>query len=590
MRSFIRWMTFLSLLSSPALARHELAAYDRPVARNSGPYAWSNEDYQGYGRFMQAIGQEVAAKRCGTLDSCIKNSKHPEIAAVRRGLSGGKEDPAFLNRVRFYADCGDFHKVSEALYGFSRGLPVAYRSRVEAVNPAEKDKDLRYTAKGNVIPKDGMRVALPSQSSSLMTEDVDQSGNRVWRFAGKITDQIGTVHYRTNPLEEAHTDLYSTELSQIRPGTVLYDPNGHMGIVSHVDKNGRVHYVDAHPDGSLTTGTFNADWENFGRIALGGGFRNARPFQLQTDETGQPRARFLEKPRHFSLEQHQFIQSPDGKNVLWRTPDGKAVSMSKTDYIKLKLGATIDPLEDLRQDLRDICGGVKARMEAVEAARRAGIHRQKHARTIPKTIAVADATYEDDQTRQVWDKYSTPGRDSRLKIKLQAVVNSIDKYIGFNEAKFERLSFQGDRGTLVKKLTQVLDEEDKKCAAGSDLGYIKSDGSFHQLTLLDVMNRIYDMSFDPYHCPERRWGAVKGRHDRELVTCKDDAEKTAWYEAQAGIRKNIRRPASTDEHMTLEKLIELMKSGKAYEIKYAARHAPSLNLYEKLDRQRLGQQ
>ena len=24
----------------------------------------------------------------------------------------------------------------------------------------------------------------------------------------------------------------------------------------------------------------------------------------------------------------------------------------------------------------------------------------------------------------------------------------------------------------------------------------------------DVMARIYDLSFDPYHCPERRWGAT----------------------------------------------------------------------------------
>jgi hypothetical protein len=51
------------------------------------------------------------------------------------------------------------------------------------------------------------------------------------------------------------------------------------------------------------------------------------------------------------------------------------------------------------------------------------------------------------------------------------------------------------------------------------------------------MDRLFDLSFDPYHCPERRWGA----RGAEFETCTDDSEKDQWYSALRFLRYQAER-------------------------------------------------
>jgi hypothetical protein len=46
------------------------------------------------------------------------------------------------------------------------------------------------------------------------------------------------------------------------------------------------------------------------------------------------------------------------------------------------------------------------------------------------------------------------------------------------------------------------------------------------------------MSFDPYQCIERRWGASDAG---ELASCHDADEKHAWYAAEQNLRNQIDR-------------------------------------------------
>jgi len=57
------------------------------------------------------------------------------------------------------------------------------------------------------------------------------------------------------------------------------------------------------------------------------------------------------------------------------------------------------------------------------------------------------------------------------------------------------------------------------------------------------MNRLWDMSFDPYHCIERRWGATDAT---ELASCRDGGKKTAWYDAEKHLRYQIDRTYDVD--------------------------------------------
>ena len=43
----------------------------------------------------------------------------------------------------------------------------------------------------------------------------------------------------------------------IRPGTVIYDPNGHVATIYRIESDGRIRYMDAHPDSSLTRGFYD---------------------------------------------------------------------------------------------------------------------------------------------------------------------------------------------------------------------------------------------------------------------------------------------------------------------------------------------
>ncbi len=59
------------------------------------------------------------------------------------------------------------------------------------------------------------------------------------------------------------------------------------------------------------------------------------------------------------------------------------------------------------------------------------------------------------------------------------------------------------------------------------------------LTLADIGKRLFALSFDPYHCPELRWGA------KDLSTCPQqtaaDKAKLDWYAAEQHLRNQPNR-------------------------------------------------
>jgi hypothetical protein len=58
------------------------------------------------------------------------------------------------------------------------------------------------------------------------------------------------------------------------------------------------------------------------------------------------------------------------------------------------------------------------------------------------------------------------------------------------------------------------------------------------------------MSFDPYQCAERRWGAANA----ELSTCPDGPLKQAWYAAEQNLRNQIDRTYDARMDFTLGEL------------------------------------
>ena len=58
------------------------------------------------------------------------------------------------------------------------------------------------------------------------------------------------------------------------------------------------------------------------------------------------------------------------------------------------------------------------------------------------------------------------------------------------------------------------------------------------LNFEEMSRRLFAMSFDPYHCIERRWGVLTRE---ELATCGDDPAKERWDFAEQRFRNQINR-------------------------------------------------
>src|SRR5262245_52606750 len=207
--------------------------------------AWSDADERGFSEFIHAIGEQ----RCFTLDACLKSSANPFA----------RSDPP---GVAYRADCADLPYFLRAYYAWKRGLPFSY---ISAVSPKGNTSDIRYTARGNDIASRRDILTGTTNGLDLLVD---------------LRNTISSAMYRLHPDMEG-TDLYPIRIDRksIKPGSVLYDPNGHLAVVYRVEDDGRVLYIHSHPDNSLTRGTYGRKFVR-SSPGMGAGFKNWRPERL----------------------------------------------------------------------------------------------------------------------------------------------------------------------------------------------------------------------------------------------------------------------------------------------------------------------
>src|SRR5262249_52737065 len=156
--------------------------------------------------------------------------------------------------------------VLRAYFAWKRGLPFSYES---AVSPRGASSDMRYSANGNQV----------TARTDVLTGSTDG-----YRLLRTLISAVSSASFRIHPtLEHPHEPyLYSAALKQnsVRPGTVIYDPDGHVAVVFEVERDGRIQFMDAHPDNMVTRGYYDL---RFVRAppAAGAGFKNWRPARLE---------------------------------------------------------------------------------------------------------------------------------------------------------------------------------------------------------------------------------------------------------------------------------------------------------------------
>ena len=474
--------------------------------------SWSDADERGYGEFVAAIGDAS----CHSVNACLRSTANPF----------GRSDP---KGVSFFADCADLPYFLRAYYAWKRGLPFTY---ISAVSPKGHTHDIRYTAAGNTIATRRVVISGSTSGIPLLVE---------------ITNAVSSATYRLHPdMEE--TDLYPVRIDRkaIKAGTVLYDPNGHLAIVYRVEDDGRIEYIDAHPDDSLTRGTSGRKFVR-SSPGMGAGFKNWRPFKL-VDTTRAPDGTYAGGAVTFTKN----AELPDYSTEQFfgngqRPPDREWARGAFTldnqivdyyDYMRAMLGGgtlAYDPLHELTYMMRANCEDIKYRAEAVDLAIARGIEMIDHPQRLPKNIYGTEGD---------WEEFSTPSRDARLKTSFKEARDQVQRFVEWHAAGDKRILYQGT--DLPGDLLQIFDRE----AASCSVSYKRTDGSMTTIGYEEARRRMFWLSFDPYHCIERRWGASGA----ELSTCRDSSVKNAWYEAEQNLRNQIDRTYDARMDFALDEL------------------------------------
>ena len=460
---------------------------------------WTAADERDYGEFIAAIG----ASECRTVDACLHQ------AAVMFG--GERADVTFLS------DCADLPYVLRFYFAWHRGLPFSYAADV---GPRGRADDARYSPHGNAI---------------LARHDM-LSGADAMEAMDRMRDAVSSATYRVHPaLEKPYaSDFYSPAIGpkSIHAGTVIYDPNGHLAIIWKVERDGRLRYIDAHPDNSLTRGTYDV---RFVRASpgMGAGFKNWRPLRLE----GARRQGDVYYGGHVALAANADIADFAmtqffGTGVRPEDDDWKSSAfvlngrrLDYYDYVRAQMaGGTLsfDPVAEIGEMVASNCADLSYRADAVSAALEAGLANQAQPARLPVNIYGADGDWED---------YSTPSRDARLKTAFKELRDDAASFAAMGRAHDPALAYRG--GDLADDMLAAYDG----AAAACTVTYRRSDGSPVSFGYEEARRRLFRLSFDPYQCVEQRWGASGA----ELATCRDGAVKQAWYGAEQALRNQIDR-------------------------------------------------
>jgi hypothetical protein len=482
--------------------------------------SWSSADEKIFQEFVRGIGQAKEKRLCSTTDNCIKNKVANPLFAAK--------NPAGFN---IFSDCADLPFILRGYFAWMNNLPFSYPASVVKASAKETKSDIRYTTFGNKI----------SQRKAVKT------GDNVNTVLSAISNTISSAMFRVHPKNDVsgpnvYNDFYHVEITResIVPGTVFYDPNGHILVVYEVADDGRIFMIDAHPDNSLTRAVYDEKKFIVSSPYYGAGFKNWRPFEVIGGMTQAKRNREIE---NFSTIQHygnaQILTDAEWKQRKFIL---NGETMPFGDFVRRSLAKgnlKYEPVNELRESLRALCEDMKDRKSAVDDAIKTGIQKKPHPEKLPDNIY---------GTEGEWESYSTPSRDARLKAAILSIKENIVTFYNKYRAADPVIIYEGN--DLVGDLKKVYGQESKNCS----ISYTNSKGGEVSLNMDQVIERAYALSFDPYHCIELRWGAS----GQELSSCGDNDNKRAWYNAQQSLRNTIERNYDLRMDKTL---LELPNSG-----------------------------
>ena len=491
---------------------------------------WTKDDESLYQKFIQAM----AKSGCNTAEKCLSGPSN---------ILRTEED--LLNN--FYIDCADFPYYLRSYFAYKNNLPMSFVLEI-AQNPFSEAHlaDLAKKRADEFVSNGEAGALAADKNAADLRYSID--GNRpISRFSipgtkprandfGTVAPQIvniissGFMRMTSAPENSVvQTDFYSPKiiLDNIKPGTVLYSVAGHVAVVYDVTAMGEVLFMDAHPDNSISRGKFNLSYRVV-RSAYGGNFKNFRPFEVTNPSydtegniiTGSIKVAKDSEIPQFSLEQYNGDGvGLDGNGIYKLKPSDKKTSDFQ-EWVKYRLsnGAyRLDPVVEMKNEVDSLCLVVQDRAISVQVGVESGISNLPHPENLPPNIYGADGA---------WESYSSPGSDFRLRERILTIPNFAKSWITRYKAQDRLIRYPGSniKGDLILSY--------QAAANSCKISYKNSAGVTNTVSLDKIINRVATLSYDPYMCPEIRWGATSAE---ELSTCKDDFTKKEWQIGRAHV-------------------------------------------------------
>ena len=396
-------------------------------------------------------------------------------------LSLGEDDPGSKNSVIMEPDCADNPFFLRAYFAWKLGLAFGYH-----------------------VCDRGWVGRSPRTGEWITNENSSSKSNPVLAFnsfARRIMDGVHSGTART-ALDNKNSDYYpvSLERESLRPGTVYADPYGHtLILVSWVpqtkDHPGQLLAVDAQPDNTIAVKRF---WKgnflfNTSEVVGEPGFKAFRPVSFENGKSEQLQNEALSDSAGFapfSLEQRKM--------------------KSEVFYLAMERLINPEPLdpEDALTDL------VKALHEQLLVRVKSVANGEAYLKSHPGTvISMPSGANGIFQAGGLWEDFSTPNRDLRLLIAMDAVLGFPDRVAGFPED----FKISGsDTPEEIRKNLRILLE---KKVSEITISYARSDGSNQELSVAEILKRrdAFEMAYNPNDGIEIRWGAAENSDER--ATC-----------------------------------------------------------------------
>ena len=393
-------------------------------------------------------------------------------------LGLNEDDPASKIKVLMEPDCADNPFFLRAYFAWKLGLPFGYHIC-----------DRGYVGKN---PNTGRWVTNESPSSK---------SNPVQAFNSFVRNIMDGVHSGTGrtSLDNENADYYPVALDRksLRPGTVFADPYGHTFIlVSRIeqtkDNPGVLLAVDAQPDNTIAIKRF---WKgnflfNTKEVVGEPGFKAFRPILsengkirlLKNEELNENSGFVAVSFQQKNMESEVFYQSME-KVINPKPLDPEAALMDLIHALHEQLQVRVKSVTNGEAWFKSNPGSVIPMPSNANGIFLAG---------------------------GLWEDFSTPNRDLRLLIAMDAVINFPEKVECFPQDY--NLSVLSSPENIKKRLQEVLDKK----VAELTISYIRTDGSTQDLTIAEILNRraAFEIAYNPNDCVEIRWGAPENSAER----------------------------------------------------------------------------